>query len=384
MMSYISNYFNNINKMLFFDDLTDNNGNNLLHILVKNNEIDIIKKLMTKSGFFDKIINSENKNKENALILCAKFNHNTLFDLLSSFGATINDISLFLTYSVEHNNKKLLDYAVNKFIDYKSIDEENLLHYFVDINDIELFTEYFPKIKHLSDHRNILGFSPLFKCAIRKNYKYVKIFFDNNIHVNNLNNEMQTLIHFSILIKDDELFDLCYNDIKGKNNKKYLRNKDINGNTLLFSSTINYDKCFKIHNEDNYIVNLMNDCLETCLWYCNLEVLKYYVSICDKLNLTYLNTKGDCLLTHFIINKEIDKAKFIVEKNCLIMPIKLSRITYLDDINYFDYHPNTEMPRFITNDNLRKKLIECSEEHEGDRLLIDYVYYLDLYQKISI
>jgi len=304
-------------------DIRDSAGNYLIHLLVYNNQLNLLKKLLTLEPRLD-ILDSEGKQ---ICYLPIRYNQTNILKLLLEYNETNYgiDITNFrdcaqlspLFYALKFNNinaaKLLLDYGAR----LNTFDEKRntVLHIAClkgKIEFVKLFIEYYPEIIQFI---NLDKQTPLHSAILSNNIEIVKLLLknqDENILLNSQDINDRTPLMYAIELEKKELFNKLISDSLNW----YLQDGD--GNThyhLAIKYNIDISK-FPIPTKDILKkTNIDGNTITHLLLQKNLTT--YFPEILENSSFLIQNNNGDTILHYLVQNGDWIKYKNILEKQKL-------------------------------------------------------------------
>ena len=304
-------------------DIRDSAGNYLIHLLIYNNQLNLLKKLLTLEPRLD-ILDSEGKqicylpiryNQINVLKLLLEYNEINYGIDITNFRDCAQLSPLF--YALKFNNinatELLLDYGAR----LNTFDEKRntVLHIAClkgKIEFVKLFIEYYPEIIQFI---NLDIQIPLHSAILSDKKEIVKLLLknqDENILLNSQDINDRTPLMYAIELQKKELFNELISDCLN------WQLQDGDGNThyhLAIKYNIDIDK-FPIPTKDilkktdvdgNTIVHLL---LEK-------KLTTYFTEILENSSFLIQNNNGDTALHYLVKNDAWIKYKNILEKQKL-------------------------------------------------------------------
>ncbi len=193
VVSYLSEYIN-VNQR-------DLKGNTPVSVAVDNNRLDVVKHFYSLGANLD---------AQDALAInpiMKSINNDEIFDYLLSKNVNLNSKNIFGN-SLVHliwNDKEKLSKIYEKGANFNAVDGngENLVHYAVEADNIDLLNFYLTKgvLPDTPDHYNE---TPIFKT---QNLQILEILKKQNVNFNQQNNNGDTYLHKAIKLGNSKLID---------------------------------------------------------------------------------------------------------------------------------------------------------------------------------
>lgn len=304
-------------------------------------------------------------NDFNLLKKILKGNNNIVLDNLNIYGQ--NKLYKFIVENNYKVIKLILDYDCHTLGVplYDVIDESNnhLLSYVIKNNNNKLL-EFF-KLSNLF-HLNNKQESLLLLAISYKNYKACKFLIENNpslLNYTNKNNE--TILHYSILYFDKQIFDLLIN----QNLKIYnVKDNELNLTPLLFACVIKHKYVIeKLVSKSNVNITDING--RSCLYYLihNDDLFDLVIKTFDNYN--SFDNDGNTL-AHYMLKKHVYN-KHIIDVLKKTNNVKNKENKYLSDL-VDDKHKKYVGEKY-------KEIINPTFELSGKNILHNYTAsYLDI------
>jgi len=314
--------FNEVNKIINSNidlNIYDEQNNYLIHYIILNNEIELLKKILKKGIQID-ILDMDGRT---LLYIPIKYNYIESLELLLNFNKNIIGISILdlkdnfgftaLHYCILFNNFECLKLLLKANADPLITDNngDNVVHLSLKEkkNKITIYLLDHVKLDFLTSKNETLLQLSL------TNEEIFKILLKKDIKINNQESDYGlSILHQVILLNNIEFIKEIIN--KGAN----INLQDYNGNTPLMyainENLINIIKIF-INYDINYdLINSKGDThlhiiLKNLDFYINhIDILKLFIK---NTNLNIQNNKGNTCLFLIIKNKLLNKFKDILE-----------------------------------------------------------------------
>ena len=328
-------------KNLRLETIFDENEHSILYMPIKLNYIDIIKLLLDydKKHIGISILNNEDKQELIPLHYCIIYNNKEIFDLI------VNKSNLY-KLDINNNNFCLFSIKYNRFEFFK---------YFFDLNiyNINTTNKDNQTILHLASSKNYLNFidyiinndekrfydfniqdtiisgTPINYLCYYNHLNIIKKIFENynNINVNDIDNNGNTIIHYCI--KNNYINILKYfltNDEIFKKINFNIYNINLNYPLHLIFNNMNKIQLFLNEKEIFNILiqytnlNFKNQEGYTCLYYlCKYNIWDKFIDILEykKLDFTKINNKNEYMINYIKDEKEKNKFKDLLIKSYL-------------------------------------------------------------------